>query len=95
MTGIGRERQSLKACGKNRTYSAHLRNFLDGGVARETLLSALYGALKGKFRDDLGGPQGIKALQNDSERKNGTGNEGPNGPSCGLYDADQNRTFYF
>jgi hypothetical protein len=68
---------------------------LDGGVAGKPLLCAFDGAQKSEFRNDLGGSQGIKALQNDGERKNGTGNEGPNGPSCGLYDADQNQTFYF
>jgi hypothetical protein len=68
---------------------------LDGGAAGKTLLCAFNGAMKSEFRNDFGGPQGIKALQNDGERKNGTGNEGPNWPSCGLYDANQNQTFYF
>jgi hypothetical protein len=47
------------------------------------------------LRQDLGGLQGIKSLQNDGERKDGAGNERPYGPACCLYDAEQNQTFYF
>ena len=58
-------------------------------------MGAVDGALQSMLRQDLGGLQGIKSLQNDGERKDGAGNEGPYGPACCLYDAEQSQTFYF
>jgi len=51
--------------------------------------------LQSLLRQDLVGLQGIKALQNDGERKDRARNQRPNGPACCLYDAVQNQSFYF
>jgi hypothetical protein len=58
-------------------------------------LGTVDGALQSLLRQDLVGLQGIKALQNDGERKDRACNERPYGPACCLYDAVQNQSFYF
>ncbi len=65
------------------------------GDAWKTLLGNVDGVLQGLLRQEFGGLQGIQALQNDGERKDGARNKRPYGPSCCLYDAGQSQSFYF
>jgi hypothetical protein len=52
------------------------------------------------LREDVGGHdfgalQLNAALQDQGQGQNGTQNQGPNGPTCGLYDGQQKNTFPF
>jgi hypothetical protein len=64
-----------------------LGDLLDAVDAWKPLLGTVDGALQSLLRQNLGGLQGVKALQNNGERKDGACNERPYGPSCCLYDA--------
>jgi len=91
--GIGLVLQASQPTGQHRTQRSGLVQGLNHLGRRHAPLVGLYALRQELGRQDFGRLQLHCPLQNQGQSQNGAQDQRPNGPTCGLYDGQQEFTF--